>query len=379
MERVRMLVVDDSTLFRKVVRDVVASHPAVEVVGVASDGRQALEKIEQLQPDLITLDMQMPEMDGLEVLRAIKSRKLRAPAIMLSSFTAKGAQETLQALECGAFDFILKPNTSSLEESVALLRESLLPKIDAFRGVTIPSVKREAVEPISETCSVSRDRIAPLLSSSQTPTRRPTPLTFSMCFDSSKVLVIGVSTGGPSALVKLIPQLPADLNVPVAIVQHMPPLFTKSLADDLDRLSPLSVVEAAQGMPLKSGSVYIAPGGKQMKIAGNVIAPTLDVNDDLPVKNCRPSVDYLFRSAAAIFGAGVVACVMTGMGDDGSDGARAIKQSRGRVLAQDKDSCTVYGMPRMVIEQGLADEVVALDQLADALIRSVGYRGVVCK
>ena len=368
MKRVRMVVVDDSTLFRKVVRDVVASHPAVDVVGVAADGQQAIEKIEQLEPDLVTLDMQMPNVDGLGVLRSIKSKNLSTGVIMLSSFTAQGAQETLQALELGAFDFILKPRTASLEASIAELQGTLLPKIDAFTGT---STFASTAAPV---------RACPLTAVNVPPVKRtPTPLTLATCFDKRQVIVIGVSTGGPSALSRLIPTLPADLPVPVAIVQHMPPLFTQSLADDLNRASKLRVVEASHGMEFRAGTVFIAPGGKHMRIAGSFVAPTVEITDDAPEKNCRPSVDYLFRSAAKLYGEGVTACVMTGMGDDGCDGARIIKQARGRVIAQDASSCTVYGMPRVIIENQLADEICPLDDLADSLLRAVGHRGVLCR
>lgn len=373
MSRVRMLVVDDSTLFRKVVRDVVASHPIVDVVGVAADGKQAIDKIEELKPDLVTLDMQMPVVDGLEVLRTLRGRRSSTGVIMLSSFTAQGAQETIQALELGAFDFILKPRTTSFDQSMSELRESLLPKIDAYAAskslIATPPLTRTP-PPCAEPVRVARN---------------PTPLSMSMLFDSkpafdaNRAIVIGISTGGPSALSKMVPSLGADLGVPVAIVQHMPPMFTKSLADDLARTSRMQVVEAEDGMPFRKGVIHIAPGGKQMRLAGNFVAPVVQITDDAPEKNCKPSVDYLFRSAVQMFGRGTVACVMTGMGDDGCEGSRLVKQAQGYVIAQDQASSTVYGMPRMVIESGLADEVCTLDEIANALRRSVGHRGVLCK
>lgn len=371
MSRVRMLVVDDSTLFRKVVRDVVASHPLVDVVGVAGDGKQAIEKIEELRPDLVTLDMQMPVVDGLEVLRSLRAKQISTGVIMLSSFTAQGAQETIQALELGAFDFILKPRTSSFEESMSELRTSLLPKIDAYASSKLGIAS--AATPSAVPTAASRP------GPTTKPTRTPTPLSMPMLFDTNRVIVIGISTGGPSALTRLIPALPADLSVPVAIVQHMPPLFTKSLADDLARSARVPVVEAEDGMAFRKGVVHIAPGGKQMRLAGNFVAPVVQITDDAPEKNCKPSVDYLFRSAVAMFGKGTIACVMTGMGDDGCDGARLVKQAHGYVIAQDQASCTVYGMPRMVIESGLANEVCCLEDIGSALLRAAGQRGVLCK
>lgn len=362
MTKLRVLVVDDSTLFRKVVRDVLAKHPQVEVVGSAVDGRQALEKIAELRPDLVTLDMQMPQLDGIEVLRALRSRGDRVGVLMLSSLTDRGARETIQALEQGAFDFILKPQASDFDRSLALLESALFPKIDAWLSRTGQS---KGVEPV-RACPLSHGDAA-----RSRPVGGP--------FGRPRLVAIGISTGGPSALTRLIPRLDADFPAPIAIVQHMPPMFTRSLAEDLARQSRLAVVEGEDGMPVRRGSVYIAPGGRQMRLRGTVTSPVIEVTDDAPEKNCRPSVDYLFRSVASLFAADAVACVMTGMGDDGAAGCAAIRRAGGQVIAQDQSSCTVYGMPRAVIEGGLADEICPLDDLADALARAAGMRGVSCR
>jgi two-component system chemotaxis response regulator CheB len=356
-KKLRVLVVDDSALYRKHVRDIVASAPAVEVVGVAFNGRSALEQVPALQPDLLTLDLEMPELDGLGVLRELGRLPKRPGAIMLSAHTKSGAAATISALRLGAFDFIAKPSTGGLDESLAELRRSLVPKVEAFHQQLLLRQSEVAAAPVPA---------APAPASRSAPAQPP------------RVLAIGVSTGGPAALAALLPALPAKLRVPIVLVQHMPPLFTESLARDLDEKSKLKVVEAAAGMVLEPGVAYVAPGGRHMKLALTPQGVVVKLTDDPPEKSCRPSVDYLFRSVAEVYGARSLAVVLTGMGDDGLEGARALRRVGGQILAQDRASCTVYGMPRAVIEAGLVDGIYPLADLAAELERRLDARVLAC-
>jgi two-component system, chemotaxis family, protein-glutamate methylesterase/glutaminase len=355
---VRVLVVDDSMLFRKVVRDALGAEPAIEIVGSAADGRAALEKIDALKPDVITLDLEMPEVDGLGVLRQLRQRSHSPGVIVVSAFTDAGAALTNQALRLGAFDFVLKPSGANINDNRERLATDLLPKIRLLaerRQLVLEQARRPAPA-----------EAAPAKASESWPERPP------------KLVAIGISTGGPSALHEMLPRLPADLPVPVVIVQHMPPKFTRSLADDLDRRSNVHVKEAAAGDRLQAGTVYIAPGGQQMKVEALAHGLAVRITDDPPEKCCKPSVDYLFRSLAEQVGARVLAVIMTGMGDDGFVGCQLLKERGAHVLAQDAASCVVYGMPRQVIEHGLADVVRPLDGIAEAIDQAVRARAVAC-
>jgi len=352
----RVLVVDDSALYRKFVRNVLEDIPNVEVVGTATNGRIALDKIEALKPNLITLDLEMPELDGLGVLRDLSAREIDIASIMISSLTAEGAKTTSSALQLGAFDFVLKPAGKSPEVSHTLLKADLSPKIHAYLGEL--SRKSTKTQKPSSSAAPS-DAIKRMTESVNTMRQQPL------------IVTIGISTGGPAALNQLLPQLPGDFPCPILLVQHMPPLFTKSLADDLNRLCALEVHEAADGMTVKSGHVYIAPGGSQMRVAMTEDTPTIQITDDLPERNCKPSVDYLFRSVAKHYGNRAVAAVLTGMGDDGTEGCKYLKKAGSMIVTQDEASCVVYGMPRSVYEAGLTDQVASLDDMPARLFEAV--------
>jgi two-component system chemotaxis response regulator CheB len=355
----RVLVVDDSMLFRKVVRDALALEPGIEVVGSAADGRVALEKINQFRPDAITLDLEMPEVDGLGVLRELRLRSNPPGVIVVSALTDAGAALTAQALRLGAFDFILKPSGANFDENRDRLSADLLPKIRllAERRKLLLESAHTAPNCDLEFSAKLTERIP-----------RQTP----------EIVAIGISTGGPSALHAMLPGLPADLPVPVVIVQHMPPKFTRSLADDLNRHVALNVIEAADGQRLQAGTVYIAPGGLQTRVERQHRGLEIRVTDDPPEKCCKPSVDYLFRSLAEQFGSRVLAAVMTGMGDDGFVGCTLLKKQGAFVIAQDAASCVVYGMPRQIIEHGLADLIRPLDDIAEAIDQAVRPGAVTC-
>lgn len=350
----RVLIVDDSTLFRKVVRDTLSQCPGVEVVAVASDGRNALEKIRHFRPDLVTLDVEMPVLNGIEVLRELQSMPSKPEVIMLSAMTDHGALATTQALRLGAFDFVLKPNQSRLEDSCAQLKTELLPKVKVLQErlrKQLGSVPVHDEEPVSHALH-------------------------SGAFDPghAKVVGIGVSTGGPAALAHVLPKLPANLRVPLLIVQHMPPVFTRSLSADLDRTSKIKVQEAESGQLILPGNAYIAPGGKQMKVVTQNGRKEILITDDPAERSCKPSVDYLFRSMAHEYGREAMAVVMTGMGDDGTLGCRLLKRHGCMIVAQEEKSCVVFGMPRQVIAAGLADRVTPLNQMHE-IIESAGVQG----
>lgn len=348
-EALRIVVVDDSALYRQLIRNVLREVPGVDVVGMARDGQELLDQIDNLAPDLLTLDVRMPGLDGIAVLRELKKRRSRAKAIMVSGLTASGAQVTTDALMEGAFDFILKPGGPDAAANRQLLLESLREKIEAFRD--------------------SQPGRAPLRSLPAAPgPARPSLRPATGC----EAVVIGTSTGGPVALRQVLTSLPEGLSVPVLIVQHMPAQYTHSLAQRLNEVSPLEVVEACDAMTLEPGWAFLAPGGRQMKVVQRGSRRKIQITDDPAENSCRPSADYLFRSAAEVFGGRVVAVVMTGMGRDGMEGCRALKQRGAPIIAQHPDGCVVYGMPKAVIDEGLADRIVPLAEIAETVLEQIG-------
>lgn len=356
----RLLVVDDSALYRQLVQNVLREIAGVEVVGVAKSGQEALESIGEHNPDLITLDVQMPDLNGIEVLRELKRRRSATRAIMLSSLTANGAQITTDALLEGAFDFIHKPNSADAGANRRRLAEELTEKIHAFRQTT----RVRKPPPASSAGSSVVWRAA-----SASDTGAPQPeFTGPRC----KAVVIGTSTGGPVALAELLPALPASLSAALLIVQHMPPQYTQSLAKRLNERSLIEVVEGAEGMPVAPGFAYIAPGGSHMRVEPRGSRMFIAISSDPPENSCRPSVDYLFRSAAEVYRSGLVGVVLTGMGRDGAAGCAAIKSKGGYVLTQDAEGCAVYGMPKAVVDDQLADESLPLSRIAGALVRRTG-------
>jgi len=338
----KVVVVDDSALYRQMLLTVLGRIAGVEVVGTASDGDAAVELIARAKPDVVTLDVQMPGRDGIEVLRALKQRGLAPRSIMVSTLTAQGAPTTVAALMEGAFDFILKPAGVDLHVSRDRIQSELTEKLAAVRE-SMASVEAAA---------------APLLP------EMPRRTTVATRFEA---IVIGTSTGGPQALRTVIPLLPADLPVPVFIVQHIPSQYTASLAERLDGMSPLRVREATDGMVVEPGQVLLAAGSRHLGVErrGERVVCVLD---DGPKRcGCRPSVDHMIESAAQLYGGRVLAAVLTGMGCDGLDGCRELKRRGGTVLAQSAAGCVVYGMPKAVSDAGLVDEVVPLEQMASRI------------
>ena len=366
MRPVRVLLVDDSVVIRRVVGDVIKDAPGVELAGTAPNGRIGLAKIGQLVPDVVVLDVEMPEMDGLATLTALRADWPRLPVIMFSTLTDRGAAVTLDALLRGADDYVTKPShTGGLHEAQARVQAELVPKIKllgnrgggpAPRPGSGAPVPRRAPTPLP-------GRAAPAAPAARIPTAARTDRRID-------AVVIGVSTGGPNALAEITPALPADLPVPVVVVQHMPPMFTRLLAERLDTRSGLRIAEAAGGETLTPGSMWIAPGDHHLVVRGGPGQPVRLALDDGPKENsCRPSVDPLFRSAATVWGPNLLAVVLTGMGRDGERGAARIREAGGTVVAQDEASSVVWGMPGAVVEAGLADAVMPLSGVANEIVR----------
>jgi two-component system chemotaxis response regulator CheB len=312
-----------------------------------------------LSPDLITLDIEMPEMNGLETLDALRQRNIKCGVVIVSALTRTGGDLTIRALERGAFDFITKPTGGDQQSTLASISSSLAPIVSAYkRHVEIRSILKTGFTPASTPKAASLPVVAPQENR--------------FALRKSDLVVIGVSTGGPNALAKLLPALPAQFPVPVLIVQHMPPLFTQSMAASLAKKCSLGVKEAEDGEPMLSSTVYVAPGGRHMKIAPSSKGEfALRITEDPQENNCRPSVDYLFRSVANHFSGNTTAVIMTGMGSDGVLGLRLLKRKNSHVIAQDEASCVVFGMPGEAIKAGIVDVVASLDQLAGEIIRSV--------
>ncbi len=349
----KILVVDDSALYRQSIQNVLRDIDNATIVGIAKNGVEALKRIEELDPDLLTLDVQMPNMDGIEVLREIKRRRLRPKAIMVSSFTSEGAQVTTDALLEGAFDFILKPSSNDSVSNRQQLRDGLEQRIIAFRE---SSTKRRRWTRSAKQRIVKADDVVETA---------PTP--HAPC----QAVIIGTSTGGPEALKVVLSRLPADMPVPVLVVQHMPAKYTLSLAKRLDETCDIEVVEAQDRMQAVAGRVIIAQGGKQMKLAGDENDLAVRVNDDPPENGIRPSVDYLVRSTIDLLNGNALVVIMTGMGRDGLESCRSLKQHGGFVFAQHQEDCVVYGMPKAIIEEKLADRTLPLGKIAPAVMRHV--------
>ena len=341
MKKVRVLVVDDSALMRKLIPQMLEADPAIEVVGTAMDGTFCLKKIEELRPDVITLDLQMPGMNGIDTLKEIMRRD-PLPVIVVSSHSTEGASVTFKALGLGAFDFVTKPQDASAH--MADTATELIAKIKAAADCKV--VRPGTFEAAAPVAKISATKSAP---------------------PATKLVAIGISTGGPQALEFLLAQLPPDFPGAIVIVQHMPEGFTEMFARRLDELCSLRVKEAQSGDVLQAGRVLVCPGSRHMKVKRLTMGDIVVLNDDVRVNGHRPSVDVLFNSAAAEFGSQTVAVIMTGMGDDGAEGLGAVKRAGGMTIAQSEESCVVYGMPKAAIERGYATRVVALDVLSSTL------------
>ena len=369
---IRVLVVDDSSFMRTALSMMLEKSPDIEVVGKARDGQEAIELVEKLDPDVLTMDIEMPRMDGLTALRHLMKHSPR-PVLMISSLTQEGAAVTVEALSSGAVDFIPKEH-ARVQLSITQIEGELHRKVKTAASARHRLARRFS----ARTAGVSGVRPTPAQRrSARTEEATVTPpdvpaRPVSRSHTRAEVLVIGVSTGGPLALQEVIPALPASLPVPVAVVQHMPPHFTRSLADRLNAQSALEVCEAEDGMPLEAGRVIIARGGEHLSLRRTRTGLVHAVLTPEPSESLhKPSVDVLFRAAADVYGRHTLALVMTGMGKDGLVGAKHIRARGGGVLAQDEATCVVYGMPRAVVEAGVAEASIPLPRIAEILRRTL--------
>lgn len=353
MAKIRVLVVDDAVVVRRMVSDVIAADPSFEVAGTAANGRIGLAKIPQVNPDVVTLDVEMPEMDGLQTLAAIRKLYPSLPVIMFSTLTSRGAATTIDALTLGANDYVTKPaNVGSVTEALQCLREQLIPKLKLW-------------------CSrATRSDTVPLRPGTSF-TYLASPRTSAAPLPRVDIVAIGVSTGGPNALSLLLPQLPGDFPVPIVIVQHMPPVFTRLLAERLGSQSTLKVSEGTPGAALLPGHVYVAPGDYHMIVRRDGATMRIQTNQETPENSCRPAVDVLFRSVVDNYRSGTLGVILTGMGQDGLRGCERIREVGGQILAQDEASSVVWGMPGFVARAGLADQVLPLKEIAADIVRRV--------
>jgi two-component system chemotaxis response regulator CheB len=353
MPKIRVLVVDDAAVIRRAVSDELSKDSALEVAGAAANGKIALAMLPQVNPDLVILDVEMPVMDGLETLRELRKTYRRLPVIMFSSLTQRGATATLDALALGATDYFTKPSCGGLEASLEVIRTQLIPEIKA---ICAHAKSAETARPASA------------------PHPCPPPAASARPVVVVDVLAVGASTGGPNALAEVFSSLPADFPVPIVIVQHMPPMFTKLLAERLSAHSSIKVHEGASGTALQPGHAYIAPGDHHMVVVRDGTARRLLVQQEPPENSCRPAVDPLFRSVAQTHGSGALAVVLTGMGQDGLRGCQALREVGAQILVQDEATSIVWGMPGAVARAGLADQVLPLSMIASETVQRVRRR-----
>ncbi len=354
MPKLRVLIVDDAVVVRKILTDSLSADPDLEVV-TAANGRIALAKLSQVNPDIVTLDFEMPEMDGLTTLKEIRKTHPKLPVIMFSTLTERGAAVTFDALAAGANDYVTKPaNVGSVATAISRINSELIPKIKSLCGRGAPAVSTQAELKPGAACPV---RFVPPAAAIKGKRGRV------------ELVAIGVSTGGPNALSELLPTLPADFPVPILIVQHMPPVFTKLLADRLAEQCRLKVRESEPGLVLRAGEIIIAAGGSHMTVESAAGLQRTASNMEPPENSCRPAVDQLFRSAAKTFGASTLGVVLTGMGSDGLRGCEHIREAGGEVVVQDEQSSVVWGMPGFVAKAGLANRVLPLREIGPELTR----------
>lgn len=396
------MLVDDSAVIRKVVANVLREVPGLEVVGTATNGQEALDRIGVLHPHVVVLDVEMPVLDGLATLRQLRPKWPSLPVIMFSTLTSRAAAATLDALSNGANDYAAKPTTlGSVDQAIEAVRHDLVPLVRDWGAIgkrreptrrlrlagptglanapakTAPATLRPGAAPAAPTLGRPTAGLAAgagtpaQMVKATAPTRMPRGRTAPIA-----AVVIGSSAGGPNALAELIPQFPADFPVPMLLTQHMPETFTALLAARLNERSRLTVLEAAPGTEIKPGHLYIAKGGTHLVMTRNAGRVVLDFDGGPPENFCRPAVDVMFRSAARLWGPALLGLVLTGMGRDGVDGARHIVDKGGSVLTQDEDSCLVWGMPGAVVEAGLSSEEIPLNRIAATVCDRLKAAGV---
>ncbi len=357
LNKIKVLVVDDAIVVRRIVTDTLATDSEIEVIGTAANGKIAQTKFDNLKPDAVTMDIEMPEMDGIQALKEIRKRNKKVPIIMFSTLTQRGAKATLDALSFGASDYVTKPaNVGSVSKAMDQVKNELIPKIKALCGRSTPKLSPSLSSKFAKgglgaggsavkTAAINKGKI--------------------------DILTIGVSTGGPNALAELLPSIPANLPVPVVLVQHMPPFFTKLLADRLNEKCKLTVKEGEPGKKLEPGTIWIAPGNFHMVLSKNGTAVTINTNQAPLENSCRPAVDVLFRSVCEIYKARTLGVILTGMGQDGLIGCEHIKKVGGQIVVQDEETSVVWGMPGFVAKSGMAEKVLPLKEIAREIVERV--------
>ena len=377
MDKVRVLIVDDSAVMRKIIASALQKEPSIEIAGFAANGLQAIEAIQTCNPDVVTLDIEMPEMDGLTALREIRKENKYLPIIMFSSLTHKGAQAAVMALTAGASDYVGKPAnaTGGIDDAFKVLETELIPKIIGLAKRVKSRRAREGVaaeapKPIPVAAPKVVNDAKPL-----TPIKAPSSLASKISKATSGVLAkpaeavcVGVSTGGPEALMQVFGAFNAPLSVPIFIVQHMPADFTTLLAARLSATGVMTVKEAEEGEIAEPGMVYIAPGGFHMTVSRPGTKTIIHLNTEAPENSCRPAVDVLFRTAADVYGSSLLTVMLTGMGYDGLKGSQVVKEKGGQLIAQDEATSVIWGMPGAVVQAGLADSVLPIDKITDEII-----------
>ena len=353
----KWLIVDDTALYRKILQMVLSSFKEITEIQTAPNGSLAIRKALSFKPDVITLDYEMPDMNGLDVMQKLQTMGINAEYIVISSHTPEGAQIAIKAMEHGAIDAIAKPDGKNIDTNVESLREQLVPILAAVRTRLKIIGGAQTSATIESTHQPDLSKIRSIAVHSQAP----------------KIIAIGASTGGPQALTTLLTQLPRTLGIPVVITIHMPKAFTGQLASSLDRKCALHVVEAEDGMSLRPGVIHIAPGGLHMRVAPDNIVGThrIELTDDAPEHNCKPSVDYLFRSVAKEFGAAAIGVILTGMGYDGAAGLKLMKLQGATTIAQNKETCVVFGMPAKAIDDGVVDYIMPIDTLHTVILKAI--------
>ncbi|SKA72749.1 two-component system, chemotaxis family, response regulator CheB [Clostridium sp. USBA 49] len=347
MEKIKVLVVDDSALMRKIISDIINMEEDMQVIDTAKNGKDLLEKLKKYNPDVITLDVEMPIMDGIEALKEIKKNSCDIPVIMLSSVSKKGTALTMECLEIGAFDFISKPS-GAISLDLNKVKDELVLKIRmaSRKKNTMRNHSKNSNMKNIETKSIKRNIIN----------------------NKIEAVVIGASTGGPKALYEVITAFPKNIGIPIFIVQHMPAGFTKAFAERLNNNSKITVVEAFDGQTIEKDIVYVAPGGFHMEIKDD---KKIHLNLEPAIWGVRPAVDKLFFSASKVYGSHLLSIVLTGMGKDGAEGTEAIKKAGGITISEDKSTCTIYGMPKAAFETGMVDMVLPINEIASQVIKLV--------
>lgn len=361
MEKRKIIVVDDSAFMRKAISDMIESEKNFEVVAKFRDGRELVEKVDKYNPDLITLDVHMKDLDGLETLKELKRQGKSYPIIMLSSATTEGSELTLECLDNGAISFVTKPS-GSISLDIAKVQENLIDEIKSITNssrITRRSSNTSTISSRSLTKSDTLQEVKDIINTEK--------VMFNTKNKKIDAVVIGASTGGPKALQEVLTKLPKNLGVPVFVVQHMPEGFTKVFAERLNKLCNMEVLEAADGMVIKKDTIYIAKGGYHMTVSNNCIK----LNTEPAIWGVRPAVDKLFDSAVDVYKSNILSVILTGMGRDGAEGTKNVKDHGGVTISEDKSTCTIYGMPKAAFETGKVDLVLPLGQIAEKVVKIV--------